>query len=220
VVQNIAKKGRQRKEKHRRLIYFPPAATCSFARDATIGTARNAYATHANVNPLPTDATRSGASEPDCRRAMLKSSTDLPNQMRRMRKDVKPVMNPKTPNHATPLWKVGLSRRAPIFPGSFDRKDRRVKRTTKNVLRTKEIAMKAGVAEVGAERRRFGASLGRTDKSYTGSSTVDVQLRGASLFGREQDPSAPKRTVGPSIFEEPPPGCFSDVDGVTESKET
>ena len=39
------------------------------------------------------------------------------------------------------------------------------KRMTKNVLRTMEIAMKAGVADVGAERRRFGALWGNTDRS-------------------------------------------------------
>jgi len=94
-----------------------------------------------------------------------------------------------------------------------------VKRMTKNVLRTIEMAMNAGVADVGAERRRFGAPEGKTDRSYTGSRTADVQLRGESLFGREQEPNAPKRTVGPSTFVDPP-GCFSDVDGVTESKET
>jgi len=93
----------QKERKASQMPYLPPAATCNFARDATMGTARNAYATHAKVNPLPTDATRSGASEPDCKRATLKSSTDLPNHIRRMRKEVKPVMKPKTPNQATPL---------------------------------------------------------------------------------------------------------------------
>ena len=32
-------------------------------------------------------------------------------------------------------------------------------------------------------------------------------------------PKAPKRTVGPSTFEEPP-GCVNDVEGVTERRET
>lgn len=43
------------------------------------------------VKPLPTDATRSGASEPDCKSAILKSSTDFPNHIRRMRNEVKPI---------------------------------------------------------------------------------------------------------------------------------
>lgn len=67
-----------------------------------------------------------------------------------------PIKNPKTPNHATPRWNTGLSRIVPILP-NFDRKDRRVKRITNTKLNAREMAMKAGVAAVGAERSSLGA---------------------------------------------------------------
>ncbi len=50
-----------------------------------------------------------------------------------------------------------------------------MKRMTKNVLRTIEMAMNAGVADVGAERRRFGAPEGKTDRSKPTQSSALVE---------------------------------------------
>lgn len=73
------------------------------------------------------------------------------------------------------------------------------------VERAIEIAMNTGVEAVGAVRR-FGALLGRADKSiwplmsftgqvhvhipYTGDTEGCVHVTGPLLFGREQDPVA------------------------------
>jgi hypothetical protein len=68
----------------------------------------------------------------------------------------------------------------------------------KNIVeRAIEIAINTGVEAVGAVRR-FGELLGRADKSYTGDTVGCVHVTGPLLFGREQDPRAPKKSVGPS----------------------
>jgi len=59
------------------------------------------------------------------------------------------------------------------------------------------IAMKTGVVAAGAVRR-FGEFRGRADKSYVGDTVGGVHVTGPLSFGREQDPRAPKKTVGPS----------------------
>jgi len=69
---------------------------------------------------------------------------------------------------------------------------------TKNTIdKAIAIAMKTGVDAAGAVRRS-GEFLGSTDKSYVGDTVGGVQVTVPLLFAREQDPRAPKKTVGPS----------------------
>jgi len=72
-----------------------------------------------------------------------------------------------------------------------------VKRMKNIVERAIAIAMNTGVVAAGAVRRS-GESFGSTDKSKVGATEDEVHVTGALLFEREQDPSAPKKTVGPS----------------------
>jgi len=68
----------------------------------------------------------------------------------------------------------------------------------KNIVEmASEIAMKTGVVAVGAVSRS-GEFLGSADKSYCGDTEDGIHVTGPLPFGREQDPRAPKKTVGPS----------------------
>lgn len=66
------------------------------------------------------------------------------------------------------------------------------------VERASEIAMNTGVDGVGAVRRS-GALLGNADRLYVGDTEDGIHVTGPLLFGREHEPRAPKKTVGPSI---------------------
>jgi len=59
-------------------------------------------------------------------------------------------------------------------------------------------AMKAGVLWVGADKRRLGDFGGSAERSYTGDIVEMVQLTFPALFRREQEPSAPRKRLGPS----------------------
>jgi len=65
----------------------------------------------------------------------------------------------------------------------------------------KDMAMNAGVPEGGAERVSNGAEEGRTERSYTGESDAIVQLTAAASSVLEQEPRAPRNTLGPSTLE-------------------
>jgi len=111
----------------------------------------------------------------------------------------------------------GFSSVAPNLPME-PRNDMRVNIKKNMTVNARATAMNAGVVAVGAERRS-GAFPGRTDKSYVGLIVGEVQFTGASLFGLEHEPSAPRKTVGPST----PcvaPGCVRVSEGDTVSKET
>lgn len=80
-------------------------------------------------------------------------------------------------------------------------------------------AMKAGVEGVGAVNDKLDPWSGSAERSYTGDIVGEVQLMAPALLEREQDPSGPKKRLGPSTpFEEP--GCTNTTDGVTVSNAT
>jgi len=79
--------------------------------------------------------------------------------------------------------------------------------------------MNAGVVAVGAVKRS-GALEGSTDRSYVGETDGEVQMTSVSLLGREHEPSAPKKTLGPSTDEDEELDWVSEVDGDTVSSAT
>jgi len=66
------------------------------------------------------------------------------------------------------------------------------------VERAIAIAMNTGVVAAGAVRR-FGELPGNADRLYVGDTDGGVHVTGPLSSGREQEPRAPKKTVGPSI---------------------
>jgi len=81
------------------------------------------------------------------------------------------------------------------------------------------MAIKAGVDGVGAVKDRLDPWPGSADRSYVGEIVGAVQLTLPAFRVREQEPSGPKKRLGPSIpFEEP--GWTNSTDGVTVSNAT
>ena len=104
-----------------------------------------------------------------------------------------------------------------------------VKRRTKSVEKASETAMNPGDVDVGSVMKR-GVPSGKAERSARCTciqrantlicmSDAAVQLNGASLFGREHEPSAPNRIVVPSTSDDRP-GCVSSVDGDTTRSAT
>jgi len=137
--------------------------------------------------------------------------------MRTIKNDVNPIMNPRNPTHAVTFCINGLSSMSEIFPPSLLRKAVKVKSKKNMIENDTEMAMKTGVVDVGAERR-FGAFFGRTERLYVGFKLGEVQINGAWLFDRENEPRTPKRTVGPSTV--PVLLVVKTRDGLTASSDT
>jgi hypothetical protein len=129
-----------------------------------------------------------------------------------------PIRKLKNPIQAERRGKRGLPSRASILAPILWRNEINVN-VIKNITEHEmAIAMKTGVKAVGAESRRFGAPLGRTERLYSGEIVAVVQLMLAALFVREHDPSTPRNTLGPSIpFDEPV--SESAVDGTTANRD-
>lgn len=71
---------------------------------------------------------------------------------------------------------------------------------TKNMIeKATATETKAAGEPVGAESNRIGAFPGRTERSYCGETFGMVQLMGAELLLRAQEPNMPMKTLGPSI---------------------
>jgi len=90
---------------------------------------------------------------------------------------------------------------------------------TKNMIeKATEMETNAAGEPVGAESKRVGALPGKTERSYCGETSGMVQLMGAELLLREQEPNMPMKTLGPSV------DCIvrvcRAVDGVTARRAT
>lgn len=87
---------------------------------------------------------------------------------------------------------------AESLAGRLARREIIVKSMKNIVEMASEIAMNTGVDWAGAARRS-GALLGNADRLYVGDTEDGIHVTGPLLFGREQEPRGPKKTVGPSI---------------------
>jgi len=175
------------------------------------------------VNPLPSLATSWGPSAPSEMMVLLKSSTVLPNSILRTTNAVRPTKKPKKPIQAEKRWTAGFSIIAATFPPSLCRREIKVNVIWKRMEKPKAIAMNAGELGGGGERVSCRAVFEvefkeRTERSYTGESDAPVQFTSAALFGREQEPSAPRNILGPSTLDAF--SCVKAGDGETVSNET
>jgi len=130
----------------------------------------------------------------------LKSWTALPNHIRIIAKAVSPIMKPRTPIQAETRWTRGFSSAAEAPSPILCRNVVKVNAKKKRVEKDKATAMKTGVDGPGPDNNREGAFPGRTVRLYEEDTVGDVQFRPAELWGREHDPSAPRKTLGPSTF--------------------
>lgn len=112
----------------------------------------------------------------------LKSCTAFPNQMRRMKKDVKPLIKeikncgmidthgcspmtkPKTPIHAEIFWRRGLSSTLEALP-NLCRNDIAVKVRKNMAEKVRAMTIKTGADALGGDKSRWGALSGSAVKS-------------------------------------------------------
>jgi len=119
--------------------------------------------------------------------------------MRIIKKVVTPMKKLKKPIHALRRCSIGFSSVAFSFPGSLCRRDIKVNVTKNTIEKATAMETNAAGEPVGAESKSVGAFLGKTVVSYCGEMLGTVQLMGAELLLRAQEPRIPMKTLGPSI---------------------
>jgi len=130
-----------------------------------------------------------------------------------------PIMKAMRPNQADARCTFGRPKTEPSLSPSLSWNAMNVKRKKKTTEKPREIATKAGVAVVGDDRIS-GDPLGRAARLKIGDRDAAVQFNVVASLGREHEPRAPMKTLGPSTLEDWVPFRVKAVDGVTDKSET